>query len=99
MRARFFVAAAVAVMMLCGARCFAGEEEAKATVVEMPTRRLDEMTSREVEFYFKRGGDLVFVPFGPISGHGAFIPLAYQLAHRPLVQEQATEGYRQQQQG
>lgn len=41
----------------------------------MPTRRLDEMTSREVEFYLKRGGDLCFVPFGPISGHGAFIPL------------------------
>jgi hypothetical protein len=34
------------------------------------------MTSREVEFYLKRGGDLVFVPFGPISGHGAFTPLA-----------------------
>jgi creatinine amidohydrolase/Fe(II)-dependent formamide hydrolase-like protein len=39
------------------------------------TRRVEEMTSREVEFYLKEGGDLVFVPFGPVSGHGAFIPL------------------------
>lgn len=39
------------------------------------TRRIDEMTSREVELYLKRGGDLAFVPFGPISGHGAFIPM------------------------
>lgn len=39
------------------------------------TRRMDEMTSREVEFYLNDGGDLVFVPFGPVSGHGAFIPM------------------------
>lgn len=38
------------------------------------SRRMDEMTSREVEQYFESGGDLVFVPFGPVSGHGAFIP-------------------------
>jgi creatinine amidohydrolase/Fe(II)-dependent formamide hydrolase-like protein len=36
---------------------------------------MDEMTSREVEFYLKEGGDLAFVPFGPVSGHGAFIPM------------------------
>ena len=40
-----------------------------------PGRRMEEMTSREVEFYLKEGGDLVFVPFGPVSGHGAFIPM------------------------
>ncbi len=39
------------------------------------TRRMEEMTSREVEFYLKEGGDLVFIPFGPVSGHGAFIPM------------------------
>src|SRR5690349_3335793 len=39
------------------------------------TRRIDEMTSREVEFYLANGGDLAFVPFGPVSGHGAFIPM------------------------
>ena len=39
------------------------------------TRRMDEMTSREIEFYFQTGGDLIFVPFGPISGHGALIPV------------------------
>ncbi len=38
-------------------------------------RRIDEMTSREVELYLKRGGDLALVPFGPVSGHGAFIPM------------------------
>jgi creatinine amidohydrolase/Fe(II)-dependent formamide hydrolase-like protein len=36
---------------------------------------MDEMTSREIQFYFQDGGDLVFIPFGPISGHGAFIPV------------------------
>jgi Creatinine amidohydrolase len=39
------------------------------------TRRMDEMTSREIEFYLKSGGDLVLVPFGPVSGHGALIPV------------------------
>ena len=41
------------------------------------TRRMDEMTSREVEIYLKDGGDLVFVPYGPVSGHGALIPYGY----------------------
>ncbi len=39
------------------------------------SRRMDEMTSREVESYIKDGGDLVFIPFGPMSGHGPFIPM------------------------
>jgi creatinine amidohydrolase/Fe(II)-dependent formamide hydrolase-like protein len=43
--------------------------------VNLITRRFDEMTSREVEGYFQAGGDLVLIPFGPISGHGALIPL------------------------
>jgi hypothetical protein len=38
-------------------------------------RRMDEMTSREIEFYLQSGGDLVLIPFGPISGHGALIPV------------------------
>src|SRR5437762_2951880 len=33
------------------------------------TRRIDEMTSREVESYLKEGGDLALIPFGPVSGH------------------------------
>src|SRR5215813_237996 len=41
----------------------------------LPTRRIDEMTSREVDSYIQAGGDLVFVPFGPVSGHGPFIPM------------------------
>jgi hypothetical protein len=48
----------------------AGESNSK-----LVTRRIDEMTSREVEFYLKEGGDLALVPFGPVSGHGAFIPM------------------------
>lgn len=43
--------------------------------MNLPTRRLDGLTSREVELYLDGGGDLIFVPFGPISGHGALIPL------------------------
>jgi creatinine amidohydrolase/Fe(II)-dependent formamide hydrolase-like protein len=42
---------------------------------ELTTRNLDEMTSREVDRYIQAGGDLVLVPFGPLSGHGALIPL------------------------
>ena len=43
--------------------------------MKLLTRRMDEMTGREIELYFEKGGDLVFIPFGPISGHGAFIPV------------------------
>jgi creatinine amidohydrolase/Fe(II)-dependent formamide hydrolase-like protein len=43
--------------------------------IDLATRRLDELTSREVERYVQAGGDLVLVPFGPLSGHGALIPL------------------------
>ncbi len=43
--------------------------------IDLATRHLDELTSREVERYVQAGGDLVLVPFGPLSGHGALIPL------------------------
>jgi creatinine amidohydrolase/Fe(II)-dependent formamide hydrolase-like protein len=36
---------------------------------------MDEMTSREIENYLNSGGDLVLIPFGPVSGHGALIPV------------------------
>jgi creatinine amidohydrolase/Fe(II)-dependent formamide hydrolase-like protein len=39
------------------------------------SRRMDEMTSREIESYLKTGGDLALIPFGPVSGHGALIPV------------------------
>ena len=39
------------------------------------SRNMDEMTSREVELFFEGGGDLVLVPFGPLSGHGAMVPI------------------------
>src|SRR5450759_3078518 len=38
------------------------------------SRRMDEMTSREIEFYLK-SGDMVLIPLGPVSGHGALIPV------------------------
>ena len=44
-------------------------------VVSLVSRRMDEMTSREIELYLKAGGDLVLIPFGPVSGHGALIPV------------------------
>ena len=44
-------------------------------VTSLVSRRMDEMTSREIELYLKAGGDLVLIPFGPVSGHGALIPV------------------------
>src|SRR6266516_3461472 len=58
--------------LLCGALV---PHVGRAANTPPPTRRIDEMTSREVEFYVKEGGDLVFIPFGPVSGHGPFIPM------------------------
>src|SRR5215831_1155529 len=58
--------------LLCGSLV---ARRGSAANTPLPTRRIDEMTSREVEFYIKEGGDLVFVPFGPVSGHGPFIPM------------------------
>ena len=46
-----------------------------SNATQFSSRRMDEMTSREIEFYLKDGGDLVLIPFGPISGHGALIPV------------------------
>jgi len=61
--------------LLGGAALWQGGRAAGAPASKLVTRRIDEMTSREVEFYLKEGGDLVFIPFGPVSGHGAFIPM------------------------
>jgi creatinine amidohydrolase/Fe(II)-dependent formamide hydrolase-like protein len=61
--------------LLCGAALSARGRANAAPVSRYATRRIDEMTSREVELYIKGGGDLVFVPFGPVSGHGALIPM------------------------
>ena len=65
---RDFLAGAISVPAFTGVA-------AQRTPDRFFTRRMEEMTSREIEFYLKAGGDLVFVPFGPISGHGAFIPV------------------------
>src|SRR5512144_1558663 len=61
--------------LLCGAALPIRGPAAPAPAARYASRRIDEMTSREVELYLKEGGDLVFVPFGPVSGHGTFIPL------------------------
>jgi len=58
--------------LLCSA---AARAPGRAATTPAPTRRMDEMTSREVDSYLQEGGDLVFVPFGPMSGHGPFIPM------------------------
>ena len=67
---------------LAGVACSAaasarGEEPAiqGTAVTSFVSRRMDEMTSREIELYLKAGGDLVLIPFGPVSGHGALIPV------------------------
>ena len=61
--------------LLCGTAASARGQAASAPASRFVTRRIDEMTSREVESYLKEGGDLAFVPFGPVSGHGALIPM------------------------
>jgi len=61
--------------LLAGAAASARSRAAETAPSRLATRRIDEMTSREVETYLKEGGDLVFVPFGPVSGHGALIPM------------------------
>jgi hypothetical protein len=61
--------------LLCGAAVSPSAQVAQAQASKFITRRIDEMTSREVESYLKEGGDLALVPFGPVSGHGAFIPM------------------------
>ena len=75
---RDFLAGAISAPSLAGV-AGQGDNPSSARSKRSPdrffTRRMEEMTSREIEFYLKDGGDLVFVPFGPISGHGAFIPV------------------------
>ena len=61
--------------LFCSAALTLPSRAADADTRKFVTRRMDEMTSREVELYLKDGGDLVFIPFGPVSGHGAFIPM------------------------
>jgi hypothetical protein len=61
--------------LIAGAAASLRGRAAAVTPAKFVTRRMDEMTSREVELYLKEGGDLAFVPFGPVSGHGALIPM------------------------
>jgi creatinine amidohydrolase/Fe(II)-dependent formamide hydrolase-like protein len=60
-----------------GAACAQDEKHdgQRIAPARFTSRRMEEMTSREIELYLKAGGDLVLVPFGPISGHGALIPV------------------------
>ena len=60
---------------LCGVGLSVRPRRAAGQSRRFVTRRIDEMTSREVELYLNGGGDLVFIPFGPVSGHGAYTPL------------------------
>jgi len=82
---REFLTGTIGSSLLAGVSTSAFEVEPEAAIGSRPnstpasdrffTRRIEDMTSREVEFYLKEGGDLVFIPFGPVSGHGSFIPL------------------------
>lgn len=85
-RRKFLSAAVIGGSSLLAPGMLSGQSKAEEAAGKIPakekepadkwfTRRLDEMTSREVEFYLKEGGDLVFVPYGPVSGHGALIPM------------------------
>jgi hypothetical protein len=85
-RRKFLSAAVIGGSSLLAPGLLSGQSKVEDTAGNIPTkekeptdklftRRLDEMTSREVEFYLKEGGDLVFVPYGPVSGHGALIPM------------------------
>ena len=47
--------------LLCGSAASARGHAAGAPASRFGTRRMDVMTSREVEFYLKEGGDLVVV--------------------------------------
>ena len=55
-----------------GAANAQGEKPAGQGTAVTPfvSRRMDEMTSREIELFLNAGGDLVLIPFGPVSGHG-----------------------------
>ena len=57
-----------------------------------PSRRMDEMTSREIEFYLQSGGNLVLIPFGPVSGHGALIPVGMHCLWAHAVSVLVAEG-------
>jgi creatinine amidohydrolase/Fe(II)-dependent formamide hydrolase-like protein len=76
---REFLAGAIGAPALAGVAVAAAPAQSNAAPQrgsdKFFTRRMEEMTSREIEFYLKDGGNLVFVPFGPVSGHGAFIPV------------------------
>src|SRR5262245_51866079 len=71
---RSVLKSAIAGAALSGAAS-AQEEKPARPPTAFASRRMDEMTSREIELYLKGGGDLALVPFGPVSGHGALIPI------------------------
>ena len=82
---RSLLKSAIASVAWSGTASAQGEKPAiqGAAVTSFVSRRMDEMTSREIELYLKAGGDLVLIPFGPVSGHGALIPVGMhvQWAH------------------
>jgi creatinine amidohydrolase len=74
---RSLLKSALAGVAWSGAASAQGEKPTIQSTAVTPSisRRMDEMTSREIELYLKAGGDLVLIPFGPVSGHGALIPV------------------------
>ena len=77
MNRREFVAAGAAASALAG-QAVVGPAQAAAPPASDPKKerivRLDLLTSREVGDWMKKG-DTIFVPHGPISGHGPWTTL------------------------
>src|SRR6516165_8592791 len=74
---RSLLKSALAGVAWSGAASARGEEPVIQGTAATPlvSRRMEDMTSREIEVFLKAGGDLVLIPFGPVSGHGALIPV------------------------
>jgi creatinine amidohydrolase/Fe(II)-dependent formamide hydrolase-like protein len=73
-RRTFFGGAAGAALALSSPTSPAGRAEAKQSAAEAPIVHLDRLTNREVEERLKTC-DAIFVPHGPISGHGPWTTL------------------------
>src|SRR6516165_1693897 len=74
---RSLLKSALAGVAWSGAASAQGEKPGIQGTAATPlvSRRMEDMTSREIEVFLKAGGDLVLIPFGPVSGHGALIPV------------------------
>src|SRR5262245_14945568 len=73
-RREFVTTGAAAGTVLAATSAFTSAQAQPAAGEQRPVR-LDLLTSREVGEWFKAGNDTIFVPHGPISGHGPWTTL------------------------